>query len=276
MATTKGNIILVAEIVMRWLPQSLIVKAKLSQVERIIVNRFESSNAELLDRARSLNALVGVCARISAARAGRRRLRRARQGAECLIPQAGALHDLANRAIIWDPALGGADQAEAYAEVPQGFRTGDKVQFTRNNYSADRRNGATAMVIAINPQGSSVLVEKDDGARQMLDLRHLADRHVRPGWVRTIHSSQGATCDRVMAHLESFRVNTVDTRAAYVAISRAREGATIYTDSRPKLTEALGIRDGGQVGAIDETLLRQKGAAIAIPAPLKAVGIAIG
>lgn len=42
--------------------------------------------------------------------------------------------------------------------------------------------------------------------------------------------------------------------SAYVAISRAREGAAIYTDSRAKLTEALGLRDGAQVGAIDETM----------------------
>ncbi len=47
-------------------------------------------------------------------------------------------------------------------------------------------------------------------------------RHVRPGWVQTIHAAQGATAERVMAHMESFRANTVDTRAAYVAISRAR------------------------------------------------------
>lgn len=90
----------------------------------------------------------------------------------------------------------------------------------------------------------------------MLDLRHLADRHVRPGWVRTIHSAQGATADRVIAYLESFRANTVDTRAAYVAISRARSGASIYTDSRARLLDVLGLRDGPQVGAINETMDR--------------------
>jgi hypothetical protein len=47
---------------------------------------------------------------------------------------------------------------------------------------------------------------------------------------------------------------TVDAASAYVAISRAREGAAIYTDNRAKLTEALGLRDGAQVGAIDETM----------------------
>lgn len=160
--------------------------------------------------------------------------------------------------------------------MTQEFRTGDKLQFTRNNYRAHRLNGATAMVVAINVAGSSVMVEKDDGERQMLDLRHLADRHVRPGWVRTIHSAQGATADRVMAHLESFRANTVDTRAAYVAISRARSHAALYTDNRASLTDALGFRDGSQVGAIDETMTRQKAATIAIPKHVGAVGMAIG
>jgi len=156
----------------------------------------------------------------------------------------------------WQPARWGGDHAEAFAEVSQEFREGDRVQFTRNNYRANRLNGATAMVVAIDPQRSSVMVEKDDGERQMLDLRHLADRHIRPGWVRTITSAQGATATRVIAHLESFRANTVDAASAYVAISRAREGAAIYTDSRAKLTEALGLRDGAQVGAIDETMGR--------------------
>ena len=153
----------------------------------------------------------------------------------------------------------GSAHAEAFTEVEQEFRTGDKLQFTRNNYRAERRNGDTAMVLAIDPAGASVLIEKDDGERQMLDLRHLADRHIRPGWVRTIHSAQGATATRVIAHLESFRANTVDTRAAYVAISRAREGAAIYTDNRARLTEALGLRNGAQLAALDETMARDGG-----------------
>lgn len=102
----------------------------------------------------------------------------------------------------------------------------------------------------------SITVEQEGGARQMLDLAHLADRHIRPGWVRTIHSAQGATADRVMAHMESFRALTVDARSAYVAISRARTTATIYTEDRAKLVDAIGDRDGARIGAIDEPLTR--------------------
>jgi len=47
------------------------------------------------------------------------------------------------------------------------------------------------------------------------------------------------------------QANTVDAASAYVAISRARKGAAIYTDSRVRLTEALGLCDAAQVGAID-------------------------
>lgn len=65
------------------------------------------------------------------------------------------------------------------------------------------------------------------------------------------------------------------TRAAYVAISRAREGATIHTDSRTDLTKALGIRKDAQVGAIDETMTRQKAATIAITAPGKDAGMGL-
>lgn len=64
------------------------------------------------------------------------------------------------------------------------------------------------------------------------------------------------TAERVMAHIESFRINTVDTRAAYVTISRARSHAALYTDSRARFAEALGLRDRAQVRALDEIMGR--------------------
>jgi ATP-dependent exoDNAse (exonuclease V) alpha subunit len=76
---------------------------------------------------------------------------------------------------------------------------------------------------------------------------------------------QGATANRVIAHLESFRANTVDAASAYVAISRARDHVALYTDSRDKLTEALGLRDGAQVGAIDQGVVHAKNAGVAFP-----------
>lgn len=79
----------------------------------------------------------------------------------------------------------------------------------------------------------------------------------------------------MLAHLEAFRANTVDARSVYVAISRARHGAAVYTDSRANLTEALGLRNGAQVGAIDEAV-KVPDVATATPATIRAVGMAIG
>lgn len=158
------------------------------------------------------------------------------------------------KAVLWSPSRWGADHAEAFTESQAEFRAGDGVQFSRNNRKADRLNGMVATVLGVDPERAGMTVAMPDGATQALDLRRLADRHIRPGWVQTIHSAQGATADRVMAHLESFRANTVDAASAYVAISRAKGHAAVYTDSRAALTYALGVRDGARIGALDEEL----------------------
>ena len=76
-----------------------------------------------------------------------------------LVPLKGRPHD-------WQPARRGSAQAEAFSEVPQEFRSGDRIQFTRNNYRADRLNGRTAEIVAIDPGGSSLVVEREDGRRE--------------------------------------------------------------------------------------------------------------
>ncbi|MES2449117.1 MAG: hypothetical protein V4610_00995 [Pseudomonadota bacterium] len=158
--------------------------------------------------------------------------------------------------------------------VEQELRNGDRIQFSCNNYAAKRLNGRAAEVLAIDPDQGVVVVRMKGSKRQPLHMANVADRHIRPTWVSTIHAAQGATCNRVMAHLESFRRN-VDANLAYVAVSRANKHAATYTDDRERLARNIEGRDGTHVGAIDETLVR-KGAAIAIPAPVRVAGMAIG
>jgi hypothetical protein len=42
-----------------------------------------------------------------------------------------------------------------------------------------------------------VQIEREDGKQETLDLSRLADLHIRFGRVRTIHSAQGATANRM-------------------------------------------------------------------------------
>ena len=209
-----------------------------------------------LTRAEASDAASYTPGQIVTFRRGSREQRLSRGRAyrvEAIDAEAGAvsLATPQGKSIAWSPARWG-EHAEAFVEVEQELRTGDRIQFTRNNRRAGRNNGDIASVVATDPQRGGITVERGDGKQEALDLTRLADRHIRPGWVRTIHSPQGATADRVMAHLESFRVNTVDAPAVYVTILRAKDAVALYTDSRARLTEALGLRDGAQVGAIDE------------------------
>lgn len=53
-------------------------------------------------------------------------------------------------------------------------------------------------------------------------------------------------------HLDRVLWNNALCQQDRRAISRAKDAVALYTDSRAGLTEGLGLRDGAQIGAIDE------------------------
>lgn len=60
------------------------------------------------------------------------------------------------------------------------------------------------------------------------------------GYAVTSHSSQGLTFDRVLINANTQQsVLLLNDRTAYVAVSRARDDARIYTDSTQNLSAAL-------------------------------------
>ncbi|UAJ10048.1 MobF family relaxase [Polymorphobacter megasporae] len=163
------------------------------------------------------------------------------------------LIDPIGKAIAWTPGSWGSTSAEVFAEVEAEFRVGDRLMFARNDRHQDRRNGMVAMVTGVDPARAGVMVAMPNGTEQALDLRRIGDRHVRQGWVQTVHSAQGATANTVLAHLESFRQG-IDARLLYVAVSRARDQARLYTDNRIRLTIATDLRNGFQTAALDEEI----------------------
>ena len=68
-------------------------------------------------------------------------------------------------------------------------------------------------------------------------------RHLDYGYAVTSHSSQGLTVDRVLVNADTREsLQLLNDRMAYVAVSRAREEALIYTDSAANLHETLNRR----------------------------------
>ena len=160
------------------------------------------------------------------------------------------LRDSEGRAIDWQLARWGRGQVDTFTQSQKQFSTGDRVQFTKNDRDAGRINGSSATVTAIDADARTMNVREQKGREHVLQLDSARDQHMRHGWVSTVHGSQGATAERSMVHLESFRTNTVDARSVYVAISRAKGSAAVYTDSREKLAGAIEQRSGERMAAL--------------------------
>ena len=77
----------------------------------------------------------------------------------------------------------------------------------------------------------------------------------------TSYTSQGQTVDRVIVHVPAKGMNSsdlVNQRFAYVALSRARIDAQVYTNDASTLVERLS-RDVSKTAAVKQEHVRQTG-----------------
>jgi len=76
--------------------------------------------------------------------------------------------------------------------------------------------------------------------------------HVDHGYAVTSHSSQGATADRVLVHVDTEQAHEqlINSRLAYVSVSRGRYDAQVYTNDTEKLGEELS-RDVSKQSALE-------------------------
>ena len=147
--------------------------------------------------------------------------------------------------LAWQPAL--ATKLTAYLPVKRSLSVGDLVRVTANDRMRGLINGDMARVSAIAPEGQTLTVCFDDGRTVLLDGRRpLALDH---GYCSTVYASQGQTCDRVLIEADSHSL-TANENTFYVAISRARHEAQIYTDDREMLPIALS-REIENLAALD-------------------------
>ena len=126
-----------------------------------------------------------------------------------------------------------------YREEPRNFAVGDRIQFTAPANDLKIANRELGTVEAIGQDGQMRL--KMDGGRDVqLDPRE--HPHLDHGYAVTSHSSQGQTAERVLIHVDTELAakDLLNSRMAYVAVSRGAEDAQIYTNDRAKLPEALG------------------------------------
>ena len=94
------------------------------------------------------------------------------------------LRDRENRPIDWQLDKWGRGQSETFAQVEREFRSGDRVQFTRNDREAGRMNGQVTTVLAVDQDSRSMLVRGKDGVEhQLADRPHRRSAYPpRLGW----------------------------------------------------------------------------------------------
>jgi ATP-dependent exoDNAse (exonuclease V) alpha subunit len=94
-----------------------------------------------------------------------------------------------------------------------------------------------------------VQIRLDSGRALAFNIRD--DPHLDHGYAVTSHSSQGQTADRVLIHVDTERAGEklVNRRLAYVAVSRGRHDAQIYTNDKSQLAEELS-RDASHRSAL--------------------------
>ncbi|MFN7913721.1 MAG: MobF family relaxase [Vicinamibacterales bacterium] len=125
-----------------------------------------------------------------------------------------------------------------YREATRAVAVGDRLQFTAPDRSRQIANRELASLDAVDEHGQ-LRVRLESGRTLTLPVE--AQQHLDYGYAVTSHSSQGQTADRVLVHVETAgsRASLVNRRLAYVAVSRGRFDAQIYTDDRAQLAAVL-------------------------------------
>lgn len=126
-----------------------------------------------------------------------------------------------------------------YYQAQREFAEGDRIQFRAPLSERRVANGELATITKIGDEELSV---KLDSGREF-SFEHQRFRHIDHGYALTSHSSQGTTVDRVLINADTRESEMLlNDRMGYVAVSRAREDAIIYTNSIEELRSALDRR----------------------------------
>jgi ATP-dependent exoDNAse (exonuclease V) alpha subunit len=104
------------------------------------------------------------------------------------------------------------------------------------------------MIDKIDREGN-IALRLEDG--QTIQFKASQHPHFDHGYAVTSHGSQGLTADRVLINIDTAASpHLINSRLAYVAVSRARIDAQIFTDDSSGLGQKL-EHDDAKTSAVD-------------------------
>jgi conjugative relaxase-like TrwC/TraI family protein len=135
-----------------------------------------------------------------------------------------------------------------YREAEREFSEGERVQFTAPSKELHVANRELGTIEHIGEHGE-LAIHTDSGRKLRFNLEE--HPHLDYGYAVTSHSAQGQTTDRVLVHVDTEKgEQLINTRLAYVSVSRARYDAEIYTNDQGELAHHLS-REVSQRSAVD-------------------------
>ena len=125
-----------------------------------------------------------------------------------------------------------------FREEMRSFSVGDRIQFTAPANDLKLANRELGTIERID-EGERLSLKMDGGRAVELDPRR--HPHLDYGYAMTSHSSQGQTADRVLIHVDTELVakDLLNSRMAYVSVSRGRYDAQLFTNDHEKLGMVL-------------------------------------
>jgi conjugative relaxase-like TrwC/TraI family protein len=137
-----------------------------------------------------------------------------------------------------------------FREEMRNFSEGDRIQFTAPANDLKVANRELGTIGSIDGDGRLNLKLDNGRAIELDPNRHM---HLDYGYAVTSHSSQGQTADRVLINVDTElgAKDLLNSRMAYVAVSRGAHDAQIFTNNAAALGQELS-RDASHAPAIQQ------------------------
>jgi conjugative relaxase-like TrwC/TraI family protein len=107
----------------------------------------------------------------------------------------------------------------------RGYRHGEQVLITANDYQRGLLNGTRGTVTHLDPAAQAVTVRLGDGRTVQLDETYLRTGHLTHGYALTAHKAQGVTVDVALV----WGTQALTRETGYVAMSRGRQANHLYS-----------------------------------------------
>lgn len=135
---------------------------------------------------------------------------------------------------------------------------GDAIKFTKTDRDQNKKANTILHIESIDQSNKKVIARTINGEKNGINLNSMNDAHIDYSYSSTTHGLQAATSKSVMILSSSYNKKSNTMRQLYVALTRAREKAIIYTDDKDKIQRQILSNEGEKTSALEAMGLLEK------------------